>query len=226
LAAAVRHLERALELDPTNPTILAHAGVMTRNLGRLDESIALLEYVVARDPVSTGSHSRLGLSYLYAGRLDEAIASFRTALSLRPGFAALHAGIGLALLYKGEPEAALAEMQQESSEAFRLIGLSMAHHALGRAAESDSVLAEAIDKYEQKSAYEIAFVTAYWGEADRAFKWLDKAVQYNDPGLAEIPVDNTFANIQDDPRWLPFLESIGKSPEQLAAIEFEVRLPQ
>jgi hypothetical protein len=30
----------------------------------------------------------------------------------------------------------------------------------------------------------------------------------------------------DDPRWLPVLESIGKSPEQLAAIEFEVRLPQ
>jgi hypothetical protein len=26
--------------------------------------------------------------------------------------------------------------------------------------------------------------------------------------------------------WQPFLESIGKSPEQLAAIEFEVRLPQ
>jgi hypothetical protein len=40
------------------------------------------------------------------------------------------------------------------------------------------------------------------------------------------PVDILFANIHDDPRWLPFLKSIGKSPEQLAAIEFEVRLPQ
>ena len=35
-----------------------------------------------------------------------------------------------------------------------------------------------------------------------------------------------FANIHSDPRWLPFLESIGKSPEQLAAIEFEVTLPE
>ncbi len=33
------------------------------------------------------------------------------------------------------------------------------------------------------------------------------------------------ANIQFDPHWLPFLESIGKSPEQLAAIEFKVTLP-
>jgi hypothetical protein len=40
------------------------------------------------------------------------------------------------------------------------------------------------------------------------------------------PEESLFANIHDDPRWLPFLESIGKSPEQLAAIEFEVRLPQ
>ncbi len=64
------------------------------------------------------------------------------------------------------------------------------------------------------------------GEADRGFEWLDKAVGYNDPGLSEIAGNGLFANIRDDPRWLPFLEGIGKSPEQLAAIEFEVRLPQ
>lgn len=38
--------------------------------------------------------------------------------------------------------------------------------------------------------------------------------------------ESLFANIHDDPRWLPLLESIGESPEQLAAIEFEVRLPE
>jgi hypothetical protein len=35
-----------------------------------------------------------------------------------------------------------------------------------------------------------------------------------------------FVNLIDDPRWLPFLESIGKSPAQLAAIEFNVPLPE
>jgi hypothetical protein len=35
-----------------------------------------------------------------------------------------------------------------------------------------------------------------------------------------------FSNLHSDPRWLPFLESIGRSPEQLAAIEFEVTLPR
>jgi hypothetical protein len=39
-------------------------------------------------------------------------------------------------------------------------------------------------------------------------------------------VQSEFTNIHDDPRWLPFLESIGKSPAQLAAIEFKVTLPE
>ena len=83
-----------------------------------------------------------------------------------------------------------------------------------------------IEQHEPHGAYNIAYILAYRGEADRAFAWLDKAVQYNDTGLNGIPVENLFANIQDDPRWLPFLESIGKSPEQLAAIKFEVTLPE
>jgi hypothetical protein len=37
---------------------------------------------------------------------------------------------------------------------------------------------------------------------------------------------NVFINLYEDPCWLPFLESIGRSPAQLAAIEFEVKLPE
>jgi TolB-like protein/Tfp pilus assembly protein PilF len=226
LAAAARHLERALALDPTNSDIIANAAILARSLGRLDEAIALQEYAVARDPVNPIGHARLGLFYLWAGRLDESIASYRTTLSLSPERIGANHNIGEALLLKGEPEAALAAIQQESSELWRMVGLPMAYHALGQAAESDAALAELIEKYEQETAYNIAYVLALRNEADRAFEWLDKAVQYNDPGLVEIPATNLFTSIHDDPRWLPFLESIGKSPEQLAAIEFEVTLPQ
>ena len=37
-----------------------------------------------------------------------------------------------------------------------------------------------------------------------------------------IAADPMFANLKDDPRWLPFLRKQGKSPEQLAAIRFDV----
>jgi len=83
-----------------------------------------------------------------------------------------------------------------------------------------------IEQQAQEAAYNIAYVLAFRGEADRAFEWLDKAVQYDDPGLLDLPIQPLFANIRDDPRWMPFLVSIGKSPEQLAAIKFEVTLPE
>ncbi|HEY5775183.1 MAG TPA: hypothetical protein VIS57_03780, partial [Xanthomonadales bacterium] len=106
-----------------------------------------------------------------------------------------------------------------------LMGLAMAHHALGETEASDAALEELIHKHEQRWAYNIAFVLAYRNEAGRAFEWLDKAVQYGDLGLSEIVAEPAFANIQADPRWLPFLESIGHAPTQLDAIEFEVTLP-
>ena len=101
----------------------------------------------------------------------------------------------------------------------------MAYHALGRNLESDSAVAALIDQYAEDAAYNIAYVLAYRGESDRAFEWLDKAVQLQDPGLPEILRERLFSDLHDDPRWLPFLERIGYSPGQLAAIEFKVTLP-
>ena len=120
-----------------------------------------------------------------AGRLDAAIASFRTVLSLSPGRAGAHCQLGVALLLKGDAQGALAEIEQETSETCKMIGLPMAYHALGRKADSDAALAALIAKYEKDASYNIAYVYAFRGEADKAFAWLDKAVEYGDPGLGE-----------------------------------------
>ena len=222
LAAAARHLEHALTLEPTDADIIATAGLLAQGLGRLDTAIELDEYVTMRDPVNTIGHANLGIAYLYAGRLDEAIASIRTALNLSPGFAGAQFAIGVALLLKGDPAGALAAMQQEADETWRRIGLPMAWHALGRQVESDAALAELIQKDESSWAYNIAYVLAFRGESDRAFEWLDRAVAYRDPGLTDIAVEPLFANLHADPRWLTFLRRIERAPEQLATIEFEV----
>ena len=226
LAAAAKHYERALALDPANTDIISGAAAMAESLGRLDQAIALAEYVVARDPVNPRGVDRLGFYYLIAGRLDEAIASLRTALALSPGSIGSNYLINTALMLKGEPEVALEVIQKETSETKRLYGLVVAYHALGDAAASDAALAGLIEKYEQDSAYNISYLLAFRGEADRAFEWLNKAVVYNDSGLSQIAIWPQFANIHDDPRWLPFLASIDKSPKQLAAIEFKVTLPE
>ena len=225
LVTAARHLERALHLESTNLSIIRKAAHLTASLGRLDEAIALDEYVRARDPVSASAHNNLGLYYLSARRWDEAIVSFSTALTLSPGYYGAQSAIGVTLLLMGDPQAALEAIQLDDS-VFGMIGLSLVYHALGQEDESNAVLTELIEQYEQGWAFNIAYVLAYRGEADRAFEWLNKAVEYKDGGLSEILGERLFDNIRDDQRWLPFLERIGKSPDQLAAIEFKVALPK
>jgi hypothetical protein len=89
-------------------------------------------------------------------------------------------------------------MQQETVHAMRLVGLSMAFDALGRKPESDAALAELIAKNEKTYSFSIAYVFAYRGDADRAFEWLHKAVQYHDPYPVAVAGHPMFVNIHDD----------------------------
>jgi tetratricopeptide (TPR) repeat protein len=211
---------------PADLDVLNNSAQLLASLGRLNEALTLAEAIVRRDPVNLEALFNLGLGQRMTGRLDAAIASFRTVLSLTPSNAGAHCQLGVALLLKGDAHGALAESEQETSEVYKMIGLPMAYHALGRKADSDAALSALIAKYEKDWSYNIAYVYAYRGEADKAVEWLDEAIEYGDPGLAEIVTENLFDNIHGDPRWLPFLRKVGKAPEQLAKIEFKVTLPQ
>ncbi|PYL75659.1 MAG: hypothetical protein DMF27_11380, partial [Verrucomicrobia bacterium] len=148
LAGAALHLERALALDPADLSVLTTSATLLQSLGRLDEALALEDAAVRRDPVNVTALFNLGYHQRMAGRLDAAIASFRTVLSLSPSNGGAHCQLGVALLLKGDAKGALAEIEQETSEIYKMIGLPMAYHALGRKADSDAALAALIAKYE------------------------------------------------------------------------------
>jgi TolB-like protein/Tfp pilus assembly protein PilF len=225
IPGAVRHYERALALDPGNLTVLFSSAVLLQALGRLDEAIAIKEGVIRHDPVHVGRLYSLGLGQRWAGRLDAAIATYRTVLSLSPNRGNAHAQLGLALLLKGEADAALAEVERESNEVQRLIGLPIAYYALGRKADSDAALETLVAKYGNDLPYNVAYVCAFRGEPDAVFEWLDKAAKASSSDLPEIVVETLFDHVRSDPRWLPFLRKVGKAPEQLAKIEFKVPMP-
>ena len=224
--SAAKHFERALALDPNDLDVLKNVITFLLSMGRVQEALALSETVVQRDPVDVVSLNYLGIVQLDARQFDAAIASFRSVLSLSPGREGAHNGIGIAMLLKGDAPAALAEIEQEKIEAYGLVGRSMVYHALGRKTESDAALATLVAKFEKDWSYNIAYVYAFRGEPDKAFEWLDKAVQYEDPALSGILPGDLFDNIHSDPRWLPFLRKLGLAPDQLAKIKFKVTLPQ
>jgi tetratricopeptide (TPR) repeat protein len=222
LAGAARHIQRALALDSTDVSVLSDAVGFLQSLGRLDEALMLREAVVRRDPVNLAALNNLGYLQRIVGRYDAAIASVRTVLSLSPNRGQAHFNLGTALMQKGDATAGLAEIEQEKIEAWRMVGLPMAYCALGRQADADAALNSLIAKYEKEAPYNIAYVYAFCGDADKAFEWLDKAVGYQDGGLSEIVTESLFDKIHSDPRWLPFLRKIGKAPDQLAKIGFKM----
>jgi TolB-like protein/cytochrome c-type biogenesis protein CcmH/NrfG len=227
LTAAAPYMSRALSLEPTNPDIIARAATLARDLGRLGEASTLFEYAVARDPVNSSGHHNLGTVYLWAGRLDDAIASYRTALALSPGRISSQYGIGSALLVDGDAEAALeAFALEEGDEEYRVKGMALAYHDLGRMAEFESAFRELRDTWGERWPSEVAHVYAWIGDADAAFEWLDRGVLQNEDGLGSQYLRPLLAPLDDDPRWTAFLERTGTSDAQLAAIEFEVTLPQ
>jgi hypothetical protein len=95
---------------------------------------------------------------------------------------------------------------------WRLVGLPLAFHALGRRGESDAALAALKDKYAGDSAYQIAEVHAFRGEADLAFEWLERAYAQRDSGVTNIKGDRLLRGLVGDPRYKAFLRKL-KLPE-------------
>jgi len=226
MAAAASHFQRALALEPTNAKVIGNTGSFLQSLGRLAEAIPLFDYVAVQDPASPVAYFNVGTINFYARRWDQAIASFRTALTLSPEFTTAHFSLGVALLVgKNDAAAALREFEAEPVDEFKLTGVAIAQRALQHAAESDAALAALIARHAQDAAYYVAAVYAYRGEADRAFEWLDKAVANQNQNLFTVASEPLLDRLHDDPRWLAFLRKLGKAPEQLAKIQFNVTLP-
>jgi len=132
----------------------------------------------------------------------------RKQLQISPTIGEGHCDLGWALLLQGNFQGALAEMQQERTDSSRYVGLAMVYHALGRRAESDAALAQAVHEHAQDDAWEIADAYAYRGELDQAFAWLDRAYSQKDAGLYLIKSDPFFKNHKDDPRYKAFLRKM------------------
>ena len=222
---AARHFERALAMEPTNVDGISNAAFTALYLGRVDQAIALGEFMIGRDPVSATGNTELGLFYLYAGRFDDAIASFRTSLTLSPDYIGAYYQIGTALLLKHKPQAALSAIEDEPGNIWKLIGSAMAYHAHGDTTAADETLRELIEEYGEVAAFNIAYVMAFRGDIDQAFEWLERADELKDPGLTELIIHPLLANIHSDQRWQPFLQKQGMAPEQLDPIEFNVTAP-
>jgi tetratricopeptide (TPR) repeat protein len=160
------------------------------------------------DPLDADTRIELGATLYRAGRFAEAEAEIRRVLEISPSYAGAHYFLGGALLARGQAQAALLEMQHEDVYGGQQSGLATVYYALGRKAESDSALRSAERDVATEGPYLIALTHAFRGEADAAFRWLDRAYIEKSYQVQYIKGEWLFSSLQNDTRYKAFLKKM------------------
>jgi adenylate cyclase len=224
--SAAKLFERAYLSDPTNTKLIGNISIFLTSLGRQAEGISFAEYQIARDPANSIAQNNLGIRYRYAKQFEKAEKAFKTAMTLDSSHAGLGYELGATYLLAGDYAAASAAFEEEPFQVFQQIGLVMSYHALNEQARSDELLEELISSYGERIAYYIAQMMAVRGQIDEAYEWLEKAHSAGEYEFDNVVTEPLLDNLRSDPGWLPFLRRVGKAPEQLERIKFDVALPE
>jgi eukaryotic-like serine/threonine-protein kinase len=210
-AAAGKHFERAIELNPAYPLAhFEHANYFAA-LGRTDEALAENKRTLELDPMTPLFNSGMASQLYFARRFDEAIEQDRKTLELDPSFAGSHFGLGFSYAAKGMYREALTEFEKlprgwgEPFEAY-------AHARLGERSQAQQILDQltAVSKREAMPADAFAVIYLGLGEKDQAFAMLEKA--YEDRAfifLSTLKLDPLWDPLRSDPRFADLLRRIG-----------------
>jgi thioredoxin-like negative regulator of GroEL len=130
-------------------------------------------------------------------------------VELQPAAASSHRWQVIVAVERGDGETALGEAQQEPDQGYRRFELALAQYVRGDRTAADTALADLIANGRDNLAYQIAEVYAVRGENDKAFEWLQIALENHDTGMLNLLVDPLLRALRDDRRYNKFLAKLG-----------------
>ena len=209
LRGALAAYARALEFAPGSTTVMDGASVLEFKLGRFDRALELSRRVLTQDPLSAAVWHNLGLICHSAGLLAESEKAFRRALDLSPQRLVTSAMLGMVLADEGRASESLELAESEPDSFWRLWSLAILRAVNGELEESDRALQAVLSEHTEGDSYQIAEIYAVRGETDKAFEWLERAIEYRDTGVTHARVCPRFRPLHADPRWPALLKTIG-----------------
>jgi len=206
---AGQEFQKGLALSPGKAVAHLWYGKYLALTGHKEEVLAQRMIAAELDPVSPYTIQSVAGYLSVSGRYDEAIEGFRGALALEPNFGLAHQGLGIAYLLKGMPAEAIEELQianKMMSGPGRLGLLGYVYAVSGRTRDArrilDSMIAES--RREPAPALPIAQIHLGLGDKDRAFEWLEKAIDQRDLNLS-LQWDSLYDPIRSDRRYADLL---------------------
>jgi adenylate cyclase len=207
LADADEELKRATELEPNLAIAHAFRAQGLQALGRREDALAEARRALELDPFSVNTCQILGTVYLYDRRYDEAIEQYERALEIDLNASFSLGNLGLAYVQKGQYEKGIPMIERANemigSTPSGMNDLAYAYGRAGRKEDARRLLAELLEihKDSQRATPAIAGVYTTLGEYDKAFEWLDKALEQHSPYLFSIAQDFIFDPLRSDPRY-------------------------
>jgi len=214
-AGAEREFKRAIELNPNYATAHQWYAQMLGSEARGDE--ALVEHSRARvlDPFSLIIVSGTGYRLYRLRRYEEAVASLKDAVELDSNFPSVHWDLGLVYAQQKDFPTAIKELQK-ADVLFRgnplvLGALGYAYAASGDEIRARTVLLRLENQARQQYVDPEAFALVYAGleNKDKAFEWLNKAIDDREGWVTFINVEPMLDSLRLDPRFEDLLRRLG-----------------
>ena len=217
-SGAEGQFQRAIELDPNYATAHFWYSQKLAAQGRHDEAWSQMQRAREADPFSAIIQANEIRVLVDARRFDQAIDVGRKAVRDNPNFAPPHFFLGQALQASGNTQEAAA-MYRRAWQIIPTTPQGIWHRGRaealeGKRSEALETLAElqklSAERYVSPSF--VATLLIMLGEKDRAFEWLERAVEDHSYDMVYLNVDPLFDGFRDDPRFPGLVRKVGLEP--------------
>lgn len=178
---ALKHRQRAEELDPVTPVVLSGLGQALFLAGDNDHALVQFRKALELDNSLDQAHVGIGQTFEERGDYQRAISEYRLAVQYAPGSRLAKAALGH--------------------------GLARA----GATAESKQILNDLIrdSQTQYVSPFQLAIICAGLGDNDAAMDWLEKAYGKGDPALSALMLERRLQPLHSYHRFKRLVERLG-----------------
>jgi serine/threonine-protein kinase len=194
-------LDVALGIDPNSMGVQQLLSSYLMVTGKVTESLAVQQSVVERNPLSGPAWNWLADSYLSVGDYRNARAALKRATELMPDTTSTQQLRALIELHSGNYTEALRYARLIKEPHFRDFAVAMAAWSTGQVKEAQAALQRLIDQEPDVFAAQIAIASAWQGNREQTYRWLDHALDLHDAGLMNIKTQPEFKKLHGEARF-------------------------
>lgn len=206
-SGAAEAFQRAVELNPNDPSAHQWYAVYLLAAGRADQAMHEIRTAQRLDPLSLAINTDVGFHLYYNGHYRDAIAQLQTVLGMKADFGLAHLWLARSYVEVGAFQQSLEATARAEAAAPKWPVLVAARGytlgIMGRSTEANSVLDEMASLSGQRfvTAYGMALVHTGMGDKDGSFRWLERAFAERSHWLVWLRLDPRWKSLRDDPRF-------------------------